>query len=201
MESQYSRTADGMENNTGVKKDNNSEKTKRGRSIDFILRILSMALTLVAAILAGTNKETQVVPFTISQTLPPLNIPVTAKWHYLSAFVFYVVSNAVACSYAAISLLFSILSPEGESALTLTIIILDVVIMGLLFSADGAVASIGVISLKGNSHVQWGKVCNVFHKFCNNMLVSGALSFLGSCVFLLLIVLSILNIHKKSRQM
>ncbi|KAK6937438.1 Casparian strip membrane protein domain [Dillenia turbinata] len=199
MESQYGRTADGMQNNTGVKKENNSETTKRGRSIEFIFRILAMALTLVAAILAGTNKETQMVPFTVSQTLPPLNIAVTAKWHYMSAFVFYVVSNAVACSCAAISLLFSILSPKGESAMTLMIIILDVVIMGLLFSANGAAASIGVIGLKGNSHVQWRKVCNDFHKFCNIMLVSGALSLLGSCVFLLLVVLSILNIYKKSR--
>lgn len=62
-------------------------KGRRMRSCEVVLRLLALALTLVAAIVLGVNKETKMVPMTLSPSLPPLNVPVTAKWRYLSAFV------------------------------------------------------------------------------------------------------------------
>jgi hypothetical protein len=43
-------------------------------------------LTLAAAIVLGVDKQTKVVPIKIVDTLPAINLPVSAKWHYLSAF-------------------------------------------------------------------------------------------------------------------
>ena len=51
-----------------------------------VLRFLSLALSLAAAVVLGVNKETKMVPVTLVPTLPPINIPATAKWNYLSAF-------------------------------------------------------------------------------------------------------------------
>jgi hypothetical protein len=46
-----------------------------------------MVLTLVAAIVIAADKQTTVVPIKLTDSLPPLDVPVTAKWHYLSAYV------------------------------------------------------------------------------------------------------------------
>ncbi|EPS73269.1 hypothetical protein M569_01487, partial [Genlisea aurea] len=60
------------------------------RNIDgwgFILRLLAFAFTLSAAVVLGVATETTTVKIPLLSSLPPINVPVTAKWHYLSAFV------------------------------------------------------------------------------------------------------------------
>ena len=52
-----------------------------------LVRLLAFVLTLVAAVLFGLDKQTKVVPVQLNASLPPINVPVSAKWHYLSAFV------------------------------------------------------------------------------------------------------------------
>ena len=54
---------------------------------DWVLRLLALVLTLVAAVVAGVNTQTAVVPIKLVDSLPPLDVPATAKWHYLSAYV------------------------------------------------------------------------------------------------------------------
>lgn len=63
------------------------EKSPKSRSCEWILRLLAFVLTLAAAIVIGTDKQTKVVPIKIADSLPPFNVPVSAKWHYLSAFM------------------------------------------------------------------------------------------------------------------
>ncbi|KAL4352335.1 hypothetical protein GQ457_06G029750 [Hibiscus cannabinus] len=63
------------------------ESSRRIRYCDGLLRVLGLILTLVAAILTGVDKETKTVTISITKTLPILHVPVTAKWHYMSAFV------------------------------------------------------------------------------------------------------------------
>lgn len=62
-----------------------NKKTVRGS--DVVLRFLAFALTLVAAIVLGVDKQSKVVSVSIVPSLPPINAFLTAKWHYLSAFV------------------------------------------------------------------------------------------------------------------
>ena len=56
------------------------------RTCDLLLRVLALVLTLAAAIVLGVDKQTKVVPIKVVDTLPPISLPVSAKWHYLSAF-------------------------------------------------------------------------------------------------------------------
>ncbi|GLU03415.1 hypothetical protein SLE2022_206170 [Rubroshorea leprosula] len=166
------------------------------------LRILALALTLVASIVAGVDKETKVLSVPLIKTLPPVQVPVTAKWQYLSAFVYFVLANAIACSYAATSLIFLMVAGRSfrHSTSSLALVMLDLIITVFLFSAEGAAIGVGLIGRDGNSHVRWNKVCNVFEGFCRHMTAAVILSLLGSFVFLWLLVLSIVNLHKKSME-
>jgi hypothetical protein len=78
---------DGVENRGG-KVAVGKPQLGRGRSgCELVLRVLGLVFTLAAAVLLGVDKQTKVVPIQILSTLPPLPVPVTARWHYLSAFV------------------------------------------------------------------------------------------------------------------
>ncbi|KAH7513284.1 hypothetical protein FEM48_Zijuj12G0183900 [Ziziphus jujuba var. spinosa] len=165
-----------------------------------LLRILALALTLAAAIVLGVNKQSKVVPIKLVEGLPPLNVSVPAKWHYLSAFVYFVVVNAVASAYAAVSLVLSLANRGGKSSSSssrLVVIFLDVIMVSLLFSSIGAAGAIGLMGREGNKHVQWKKVCNTFGKFCGQAAVAVILSLLGSIAFVLLVMLSARSLHKK----
>lgn len=74
---------DGLEGKSEVA-GNYKRKLNHG---DLSLRVLALALTLVAAIVLGVGKQNKVVPLKIIPTLPPVNVAVTAKWQYSSAFV------------------------------------------------------------------------------------------------------------------
>lgn len=60
---------------------------RRVGTCEILVRILALALTLAAAVVLGVDKQSKVVPVKVVDSLPPLNVEVTAKWHYLSAFV------------------------------------------------------------------------------------------------------------------
>jgi hypothetical protein len=77
---------DGVENRE-LKEVKVGNRTRGRSSFDLILRVLALVLTLVAAILLGVDKQTKVVPVQLVSTLPVLHVPVTARWHHLSAFV------------------------------------------------------------------------------------------------------------------
>ncbi|XP_048136177.1 CASP-like protein 1E1 [Rhodamnia argentea] len=167
---------------------------RRTRTCGLVLRLLAMALTLAAAVVLGVDKQTKTVPVQVGSGLPPLHVPVTAKWHYLSAFVYFVVANAVASGYAALSLLLLFANKAGKSrALASAVAIADIIMVALLFSGSGAATAIGVIGHDGNSHVQWGKVCNVFDKFCDRVAISIVLSLVGSLAFVIMGGLAVLG--------
>ncbi|PNY04412.1 CASP-like protein vit_07s0104g01350-like protein [Trifolium pratense] len=157
---------------------------------DVLLRVLAFLLTLTATIIVGVDKETKIISYS------ELQFKVTAKWEYMSAIVFFLVSNAIGCSYAAISMVISTIARTNGNKTTLLIItVLDLIIMALLFSANGAGAAVGVLGQKGNSHVQWMKVCNIFDAYCRHTTVALVLSIIGSSIFLLIVVHSVFKLH------
>ncbi|GAV87367.1 DUF588 domain-containing protein, partial [Cephalotus follicularis] len=171
-------------------------RQSKGNACALFLRVLALLLNLAAAIVLGVDK---VIPFKILPTLPPLNIPVTSKWHYLSAFVFFMVANIISCAYGVISLLFSILNKdENIKILGFMIITLDVVIIALLSAGNGAAFAVGLVAYQGNSHVQWNKACNVFDKFCLQGSFAVTFSLLGSLAYLLLVLAATFSLHKKT---
>uniref|UniRef100_A0A0A0KBW8 CASP-like protein n=2 Tax=Cucumis sativus TaxID=3659 RepID=A0A0A0KBW8_CUCSA len=73
----------------GVPDGSRSETTTKttGRFCDLIVRFVAMILTLAAAVVIGVDKQTKMVPLQLATSLPPVHVPVTARWHYLSALV------------------------------------------------------------------------------------------------------------------
>ncbi|KAL5701391.1 hypothetical protein ACHQM5_026734 [Ranunculus cassubicifolius] len=193
MEAQYKSSTNGFE----------TEKmatTSRSREItsmyQLFLRLLAIVITMVAAITMGVAKQTEIVHVPLLPTLPPLDIPLTSKWKYMSSNVYFMVSNCIACVYATVSLFLLIAKRPRSKALELSILIGDLLMMALLFSSDGAAAAVGMIGLKGNSHVHWMKICNVFGRFCRQLTASVVMSVIGSFLFLLMILMAILDLHK-----
>ncbi|XP_022943606.1 CASP-like protein 1E2 [Cucurbita moschata] len=162
-------------------------------------RFLGFVLSLVAAIVVGLNKQSKVVPLTVSLNLPPLDYTLTANWHYLSALVYLLATNVIACSYSFLSFVFLLKNKNKDSILALLVIVLDTVMVALLFSSSGAAAAVGVIAYHGNSHVQWNKVCDVYGRFCKQMAASTVLSLAGAVVFMLLVVLASVGLQKRPK--
>ncbi|CAN6676958.1 hypothetical protein ACFX13_022306 [Malus domestica] len=194
MENKFSGSNSGMEQQKEVKIAN-----QRGGTCEPILRILALVLTLTASIVLRVSKQTEIVTMKVIPTLPPIDIPATAKWHYLSAFVYLVVADVIACAYAAFSLVLLFANRGKKNRLGLVVIVLDLTMVALLFSAIGSTGAIGLMGYQGNTHVQWNKVCNVFGKFCHQVVASAALSLLGSLAFFFLIVLAVLGLSRTSK--
>ncbi|KAL1806636.1 hypothetical protein ACET3Z_029704 [Daucus carota] len=173
--------------------------TKRKvRYTDLFIRLVALLLSLAAAIILGLDKQSKVVPITLVSTLPPIKVPVTAKYHYLSAFTYFVVANAVACSYGAVTLILTVATRGSKTGkLAKAIIILDLIMVAVLASANGAAAAVGYLGHEGNKHVRWNKVCNIFGRFCNLVIVAVGVSLLGSLLYIFLVVLAVLSVHKK----
>ncbi|XP_008458485.2 CASP-like protein 1E1 isoform X1 [Cucumis melo] len=182
----------------GVPDGSRSETTTRtGRFCDLIVRFVAMILTLAAAVVIGVDKQTKTVPLQLAASLPPLHVPVTARWHYLSSFVYFVVANAIACSYAAFSLVLSLLNKgKCRGFIRSAIIVMDILTVALLFSGFGAAAAVGAIGWRGNSHLNWNKMCNVFGRFCGQGAASLLLSLLGAMAFLSLSLLSAFRLQR-----
>ncbi|XP_023750897.1 CASP-like protein 1E2 [Lactuca sativa] len=178
-------------------KENVSNRNSSFNYKELVFRLLALSLTLVAAVVLGVDKQTTTVSLTLVPSLPPVDLPVTAKWTDLSAFVYLVIVNASACAYAAISLVLLLVTRGGNKLVSLILLMLDLMMVVLLFSAIGATGSVGLIGYQGNSHVQWEKVCNVFDKFCHQVAIAVFLSFAGSITYLLLILLAAVTLHNK----
>ncbi|XP_060181453.1 CASP-like protein 1E1 [Lycium barbarum] len=178
---------------------NRCEERVKCRSYEMVLRMMGLVFTLLAAIVAGTNMDTESVAVSLIDGLPPLHLTLTAKWNYMSSTVYFVVVNAVACAYAATSMAFQALT--GGSRVkkwtgSVLVVALDLTIVTLLFSANGASAAVGLIALNGNPHSQWHKVCYAFKRYCIQGGAALAMSMLGSFFFLCLVLLLALNLHR-----
>ncbi|XP_010666393.2 CASP-like protein 1E1 [Beta vulgaris subsp. vulgaris] len=189
-------------NNGGLDGIMHKSKEKEGYAIgwlELVLRCLAFLLTLIAAILLGIDKQTKIVPIKISTDLPAFNVPVTAKSSYVSAFVYFVVANSIACAFAALSLALAFMRKGGgKGIIRLMIIVVDLMMIALLFSGIGATGAVGLIGFKGNSHLMWNKVCNVYGKFCHQVMGSLALSLFGAIAFVLLVSLSVSKLYNRA---
>ncbi|XP_021766211.1 CASP-like protein 1E1 [Chenopodium quinoa] len=187
--------------NGGVQKSKEKEwettrATGTGR-LELVLRVLALILTLAAAILLGLDKQTKMVPIKVFSNLPAFDVPVMAKFSHVSAFVYSVVANSIASVFAAVSLALTLGSGKGGSRLMM-ILVADLIMVALLFSSIGGTSAVGVIGIKGNSHLQWNKVCNVYDRFCHQVAASVVLSLLGAIIFLLLVILTASKIQKRA---
>ncbi|KAF8676418.1 hypothetical protein HU200_046964 [Digitaria exilis] len=157
------------------------------------MRAFVVAATLVAAVVMGVDRQTRTIRITLADTLPPLEVPVTAKWSYSSAFVYFVVANAMVCLFSAAAL-----ASCRRRGAVVPVMVGDLLALALLFSAVGAAAEFGILGERGNSHVRWAKVCNVYGAFCERAMAAVIVSLLAAFANLVMLMLTILTIHKNS---
>ncbi|XP_019462726.1 PREDICTED: CASP-like protein 1D2 [Lupinus angustifolius] len=161
---------------------------------DVILRFLLFAASLVAVVVMVTSNETELVLY---KGRP---VPQPAKFRYSPAFVYFVAAFSVSGLYSIITTLASlsvIKKPELKTKLLLHFIFLDVLILGIIASATGTAGGVAYVGLKGNKHVGWLKICNVYDKFCKHTGGSIAVALFGTIVTVFLIWLSAYNIHSR----
>lgn len=84
MESEYRGGRNGVSDHDH---DNMITNKRRIKGWDLLLRVATVVLSLAAVVVLAFDKQTTTAALTLVPTLPALNVPATAKWHYLSAFV------------------------------------------------------------------------------------------------------------------
>ncbi|KAJ6319126.1 hypothetical protein OIU76_014456 [Salix suchowensis] len=165
-------------------------------SVDVALRGLLFAASVTAVVVMVTAKQTEIVP------VPglPIKVPLEAKFSDSPAFVYFISALSVAGLYGILTALASISiisKPAHATRYLLHFALWDVLMLGIVASATGAAGGVAYIGLKGNSHVGWGKVCNVYDKFCQHVGSSIAVALFASVLLVLLTMLSVFSIYRK----
>lgn len=83
---------------------------------------------------------------------------------------------------------------KGKRGLAMTMIVTDLFMVALMFSSNGATGAIGLMGYEGNGRLHWGKVCDVFGKFCDQVAAALGLSFFGGIAFFFLVVMGASNL-------
>ncbi|KAG0480967.1 hypothetical protein HPP92_011825 [Vanilla planifolia] len=159
-----------------------------------ILRLLAIVLTLIAAIVMGAAKET------ITIDVNDYTLQGKAKSTYSSSFVYFIVANTLVCVYSAVCAGVSFLK-QSNFALELPIALGDLVAVVFLFTGNAAAAAVEIVAQKGNGHFGWDKVCRYAEKFCDHLSAAIVLSTFAGVAYLLLLVLTMVALHKRSRWM
>ncbi|GMI64111.1 CASP-like protein 1D2 [Hibiscus trionum] len=167
--------------------------------VDVAIRILVFAATLTSVVVMVTSDQTEVVTV---PGLPGVSLPLQAKFNHSPALIYFVAALSVTGFYSIITTLASlsvVLKPIYSKSFLLVFAFLDVVFVGIVASATGAAGGVAYIGLKGNSHVGWTKICNVYDKFCRYNASSLALALFAAILLVLLSMMSTLALYKKIR--
>lgn len=89
MESKYKFNGNGNPTINGGEEEYHVAVANKRKMVGWglFLRAVAVVLSLAAAAVMGLDKQTKTVAMPLVPTLPPVNVSVTAQWHYLSAFV------------------------------------------------------------------------------------------------------------------
>lgn len=161
------------------------------------LRVLLFAVTLAGLVLLATAKQTVRVPI---PQFPGLLLSRPAKFTDSPALIYLLVALVVTCFYSLLTALASLKLVSGSFPATRTLfllILLDVLYAAIMASATGSGGGVAWIGLKGNSHTNWNKICNIYGKFCRHI---GSSVFLGLVASIILVLLAILNAHSLYRR-
>ncbi|KAK9725597.1 hypothetical protein RND81_05G156100 [Saponaria officinalis] len=165
--------------------------------IDVALRLLLLAACIVAVVVMGTSKQTAMVPV---PGVPGLTVPYPAKFSNSPAFIYFIVALSVAGLYSVITLITSlsfISKPNIPAKIFLILAVHDVLILGIVAAATGTAGGVAYVGLKGNSHVNWGKICNVYDKFCRYLGTSIFFSLFAAVLLVVLVILNALSLYKR----
>ncbi|KAL2922802.1 CASP-like protein Ni6, partial [Bienertia sinuspersici] len=113
---------------------------------------------------------------------------------------YFVAALSVAGLYSIITTIASLSflgKPSVPPKFFLVLLVLDVVIVGIVGSATGTAGGVGYIGLKGNNHVRWMKICNVYDKFCQHVGASIAVSLFLAVMLVLLVVVNAISLYRR----
>ncbi|WVZ62811.1 hypothetical protein U9M48_012513 [Paspalum notatum var. saurae] len=167
---------------------------------DVALRALLFAVTLSALVVLATAKQTALVPYPLA---PQILVPVPAKFKDSPALIYLLVALCVTCLYSLLTALSSLrlIAGSGSASAAKTLfllVLLDVFYAAMMASATGAAGGVAWIGLKGNSHTQWNKICNVYGKFCRHIGSSAFLALIASIILVLLAILNAYSLYRRT---
>ncbi|GMI95856.1 CASP-like protein 1D1 [Hibiscus trionum] len=166
-------------------------------ALDVGLRVLLFAASVSAAVVMGTAKQTEMVP--VPGFPPTIRVPFTAKFNHSPAFIYFIAALSLTGLYSIITTLASISVSRKTKTILLALALLDVVFVGIVASATGAAGGVAYIGLRGNNHVRWNKICNVYDKFCRHIGSAVALSLFAAVLLVFLSMISTFTLYKKIR--
>ncbi|KAL0464074.1 UNVERIFIED_CONTAM: CASP-like protein 1F1 [Sesamum latifolium] len=136
---------------------------------------------------------------TTTQTTVLYGIQFDARYSYSPAFKFLAYANVVASVFSLLSLFlaFVLLKTAPNPTHFFYFFLHDLIWTLLLMAGCSAATAIAYVGKYGNNHSGWMPVCDNFGKFCNRIMTSGILSYLGFAVYLILTIIS----AKKSQQL
>ncbi|KAJ0980697.1 hypothetical protein J5N97_008952 [Dioscorea zingiberensis] len=164
----------------------------------YVLRGAAVLLTFISAIVMGVAKQTKTFTVTDPNTLNSQTITGTIKSTYAAAYVYFVIINVLVFVYSAATLAITIANQRNSSKLELPFSIADLLVVILLFSCNSAASNTSLIANHGSIRFGWDKFCNILGKFCGQTNAAIVLSMLAAAAYALLIVLGIINLHKRS---
>ncbi|XP_031252185.1 CASP-like protein 1F2 [Pistacia vera] len=147
-----------------------------------MLRILAIAFTLAAISVMLTSTESVML----------FGIKLVATYSDSSAMRFFLGANITACIFSFLSLIFVCVISRSESQLNkcFYLFLHDMVIMVLLISGCAAASAIGYLSKYGEEKIGWTAVCDSVSKFCNRVMISLVLSYLGFFSYMALAIMA-----------
>lgn len=162
--------------------------------VDVVLRFLLLAASITAVVVMVTSKQTEIIPTLRGPA------PIPAKFQHSPAFIYFIVALSVAGLYSIITAIVSLSflgKPNVPAKLFWFLIIDDVLMLGIVAAATGAAGAVGYIGLKGNTHVQWREICNVYDKFCRHVGSSIAVSLVAAVVLVLLVIVNAHSLYRR----
>ncbi|XVF26203.1 hypothetical protein REPUB_Repub13aG0279200 [Reevesia pubescens] len=137
---------------------------KRVRVAELVLRCLICGLSILAAVLVGTDTQVKEI----------FSIQKKARFTDMKALVFLVVANGVAAAYSLVQGVRCLVGMVRGSVLfskplAWAIFSGDQAMAYLNVAAVGAAAQSAVFAKLGQTDLQWMKICNMYGKFCNQV--------------------------------
>ncbi|KAJ6814527.1 CASP-like protein 1E1 [Iris pallida] len=168
------------------------------QTLGIVLRAVAVALTLISAIVMGIAKETVIVNLydtTTGELVDTVSVP--AKSVQYSAYVYFIAANVIVFAYSSLSMAVSIGRRTTALGISTLLPILDVVMVALLFSCNGATAAITLVAEKGNDNAGWGKFCNAYNNYCGRVTAALVLSMIAAVAYVKLLIFSIISLQKR----
>ncbi|KAJ8434926.1 hypothetical protein Cgig2_029772 [Carnegiea gigantea] len=175
---------------------------------DVGLRLLLLAASIVAVVLMVTSKQTKNIPV---PTIPGLTIANPAKFDDSAALVkgnrfaeltIEICENIDVLGLYSIITTIASLAVMGKSSVPAKyfwiLAVHDLLVLGLVAAATGTAGGVAYIGLQGNSHVNWGKICNVYDKFCRFIGSSIAVSLFAAVVLVLLVAINVYSLYRRT---